>query len=199
MVLYSFNLNRKKTKIVLMLKKLSLIFSCTFDGALCCHISSKYIHNCLLKKFYHITCDNEDDPYTINAVIMGRRTWESLEVPIKNRINIIVTSNRHATSGYDNVIFVHSIIAAITYCNYNQYIKNIYVIGGASILNDILQTKMYHKIIDKVFVSVIFECCEATDHIDLNALYLNFDWKKDERYLRYSQKRIFASYICNPK
>lgn len=70
------------------------------------------------------------------AVIMGRRTWESLPVayrPLKGRFNVVVT--RSALVGPDAV--VGSIDAAIAACAAGNYTR-IYGIGGAGIYKAML-------------------------------------------------------------
>jgi len=70
------------------------------------------------------------------AVIMGRRTWESLPEayrPLKGRFNVVVT--RSDLSGPDAV--VGSIEDAIAACTVAQYTR-IYGIGGAGIYKSLL-------------------------------------------------------------
>jgi dihydrofolate reductase len=67
---------------------------------------------------------------TRHAVIMGRRTWDSLPVkfrPLPQRLNIVVT--RDAAFRADGAMVVHSLPAAIAAAGNNQA----FVIGGAEI------------------------------------------------------------------
>ncbi len=67
------------------------------------------------------------------AVIMGRNTWDSLPVkPLKNRLNIVVSSNPQAAERV-----VPSIAAAIALARAEGYMR-IYGIGGAGIYKGML-------------------------------------------------------------
>ena len=67
------------------------------------------------------------------AVIMGRNTWDSLPFkPLKNRLNIVVSSNLDAAE-----IVVPSIEAAIALAREEGYVR-IYGIGGAGIYKGML-------------------------------------------------------------
>ncbi len=68
------------------------------------------------------------------AIIMGRNTWESLPVkPLKNRLNIVVSSNPAAA---DTV--VASIEEAVALARREGYAR-IYGIGGAGIYKGMLE------------------------------------------------------------
>ena len=77
-----------------------------------------------LKYFKNITTYKGDFNDQINIVIMGRNTFESIPdkfKPLKNRINIVLTSGNF---NYDGVIFKKSLNEAIKYCKSLSY-KNI--------------------------------------------------------------------------
>jgi dihydrofolate reductase/thymidylate synthase len=86
---------------------------------------------------------NNDTPGLLNAVVMGRKTWDSLPIavqPLPNRINVIITSNKDAVSWKKNgakeihegntVIFVNSYEDAIKWADSSDKIAKISVIGG---------------------------------------------------------------------
>lgn len=82
------------------------------------------------------------DPTMRNAVIMGRKTWESIPVkmrPLGDRLNVVISANPHAKAEYaisDDVIVASSLEDALrTLCQpeYLETIESVYVIGGASI------------------------------------------------------------------
>ena len=69
-----------------------------------------------------------------NAVVMGRKTWESKEVaqrPLPRRLNIVIS--RKGIAPVDGVISVSSIDAALAAAAAQPDIANIYVVGGAEI------------------------------------------------------------------
>ena len=73
---------------------------------------------------------------TLNgAVIMGRRTWESLpRKPLKNRLNIVVSRLYHPDE--EGVIWFTTLDSAMVYAMRHRYY--IYVIGGADIFKQSL-------------------------------------------------------------
>lgn len=94
------------------------------DGGLMFHIAND------LKNFKRITMGN--------AVVMGRKTFESLpnSAPLEGRVNIIVTSdeNYNIDSSFKDTYIVHSPEEAIElYENLFEEKMDMYVIGGESI------------------------------------------------------------------
>ena len=77
-----------------------------------------------------------------SVVIMGRKTLFSFKdrMPLKNRINVVFTTNESLRSEYvnvDNIYFVKNIDALNKVLNkYNN--KKVFVIGGASIYEKLL-------------------------------------------------------------
>jgi dihydrofolate reductase len=70
---------------------------------------------------------------TGGAVIMGRRTWESLPFkPLKNRLNVVVSRDKDLTK---NV--VSSVADALEVCREAGY-HRVYGIGGETIYRDLL-------------------------------------------------------------
>ncbi len=64
-----------------------------------------------------------------NAVVMGRHTWETLGSPLKDRMNIVLSSQTDGASGkavtLPNVRSVLTLAGALT--------RDLYVIGGAKV------------------------------------------------------------------
>ena len=71
-----------------------------------------------------------------NAVVMGRKTWESKEVagrPLPNRLNVVVT--RGALAAPDGVVVAHSLDEALTVGG----VESIFVVGGAVLIQDAIE------------------------------------------------------------
>lgn len=72
------------------------------------------------------------------AVIMGRRTFESLSFPLRNRLNIVLTRQR---GHFEDVIVVNSLEKALRrakqHCNTNKF-DECFVIGGAIVYEEAL-------------------------------------------------------------
>jgi dihydrofolate reductase len=99
------------------------------DNELLWHISED------LKRFKRLTSGN--------AVIMGKRTWESLpKKPLANRKNIVLTDNPHET--IDNAITAYSIEDSLSKCTPGE---EIFIIGGGSIY------RQFMPIADRLFIT----------------------------------------------
>ncbi|MHB1688162.1 MAG: dihydrofolate reductase [Ignavibacteriaceae bacterium] len=65
-------------------------------------------------------------------IIMGRKTFETLGKPLKNRLNIVLTRNRNINFAFTEIIIFDSLQIAYKFCESKSYEK-IFVIGGAEI------------------------------------------------------------------
>jgi dihydrofolate reductase len=66
------------------------------------------------------------------AIIMGRKTFETLGKPLMERENIIVTKNKNYKVNFDDVKIFYSLEESIDYCKKKNYDK-IFIIGGGEI------------------------------------------------------------------
>ena len=77
------------------------------------------------------TTTTTQDPTKQNAVIMGRKTWESLKgKPLKNRINICLSKSPQL------IPWSTTMEAAIKYANTNPIIEKIFIIGGERVYQE---------------------------------------------------------------
>ncbi|WP_139995060.1 dihydrofolate reductase [Kurthia sp. Dielmo] len=74
---------------------------------------------------------------TNGVVIMGRKTFESLNKPLPNRMNVIVTHNRLYNVNQPNCIVFNSLMQALDYARREsivvRYPKGTFIIGGGEI------------------------------------------------------------------
>lgn len=84
---------------------------------------------------------------TSNVVIMGRKTYESIGKPLKDRINIVIS--RSDNKDEENLIWVHSLEEAMKKAK--EYEKDTYIIGGGSIYKEALEK----DIVDKIYLTRI--------------------------------------------
>ncbi len=109
-----------------------------------------------MKYFKEITTKVEDETKK-NAVIMGRKTYDSIPSkfkPLPNRLNIVLTRNKDYNNSFDdNLEITNSFEKALEIANKNEYIENIFVIGGGEIYNTALQ----HESCSKIYVTKIFD------------------------------------------
>jgi dihydrofolate reductase len=70
-----------------------------------------------------------------NAIVMGRKTWESKEVagkPLPNRLNVVVSHGELAVPG--GVVLAHSIDQALVV----DGVESIFVVGGAGLIQAVI-------------------------------------------------------------
>lgn len=106
-------------------------------------------------KYFQMQTTSTHNKDKINAIIMGRFTWESLPKPLPNRINIIITSKQ----GIDDktIKYVSSLDEALTYCYSSTYIDNIFVIGGQQVFEAAMKRPDCREILLTV-IDKSFEC-----------------------------------------
>lgn len=93
-----------------------------------------------LKFFKDVTLQTSNSD-KLNAVIMGRKTWESIPLkfrPLPGRLNIVLTRSRDFDAGdLDKVKGCDSMDSALrllAMCPYDLSIEKVFVIGGGQIL-----------------------------------------------------------------
>ncbi|XP_022657529.1 dihydrofolate reductase-like isoform X2 [Varroa jacobsoni] len=117
-----------------------------------------------MKHFARVTT-NTTDPDKCNAVVMGRRTWESIPEnrrPLPRRINIVISSGLCQESVPEGVKVAKSFdealeIAGTGCCKGQSRVERIFVIGGTQVYVD----AMRHPAMDTVYLTEVlgqFEC-----------------------------------------
>jgi dihydrofolate reductase len=134
-----------------------------------------------LKRFYKITKNN--------IVVMGRKTFESIGSPLKNRINIVITRRYDKIKVDTNLYFTNienfdNLIEEI-----NKDNKKIIIIGGASIY------KLFLPKCNIVNITMIYKdyegdtmfCIDKNNYmlIEESELYYSLDENCNYKYLIY--------------
>lgn len=72
------------------------------------------------------------------ALIMGRKTFESVGHPLPHRLNVVVTRNKDFRSEAPNVAVQPDLKSAIEFCRskVSQYGDEIFIIGGGEIFKE---------------------------------------------------------------
>jgi len=91
-----------------------------------------------LKQFAKITKGNGN-----NAVIMGRKTYESIGRQLPRRYNIILSRNKIFNGSATQT--VKSLENAIEICKERNF-DEVFIIGGQSVYEEALNKKLVHKI-----------------------------------------------------
>jgi dihydrofolate reductase len=93
-----------------------------------------------------------------NAIVMGRKTWDSLNnKPLKNRLNFVISRNETEVNninllGFNNVKAFTSIDELLNYVDY-KFLSELWIIGGSQIYNEFI--KNYSSIIDNCVITYI--------------------------------------------
>jgi len=68
-------------------------------------------------------------------VIMGRKTFVSMQTPLPGRLNIVLTRDHNWSPGVENVVVVHDLTAglAVAKTDADQGVGEVMIIGGAQI------------------------------------------------------------------
>jgi dihydrofolate reductase len=125
-----------------------------------------------------------------NAIIMGYETWKSLPYkPLKNRINIILTSKKNVIQETDNIKTFDDFDKALEFCEDNVYIDKVFIIGGSSLYNLCLNNAKYFNQIDKIHLSVIYQKYICDTYINLKQIL------KLHKYYDINNVRFYKEFI----
>ena len=112
-----------------------------------------------LKHFFRLTLGK--------PVVMGRRTYETVGEPLKNRINIVLTRNR----GYraEGCVVVNSVEEALDVV---QTHEEVMICGGAPIYAQFLPRA------ERIYMTLVHHCFEGNTYFPAFNLE---DWHEDKR------------------
>lgn len=105
---------------------------------------------------------------TGHAVIMGRKTFESLPHPLPNRQNIILTTDSEAV--YAGCFVCRSMEAALTLCEPET---EVFIIGGAQVYGQAIDWA------DKMYITRIHHCFD-----DATTFFPEVNWNQWEEVER---------------
>lgn len=91
-----------------------------------------------------------------NSVIMGRKTYESIGKPLKNRKNIVLTNSKQIK----DVVCVNNIEDAIKEANVGE----IFIIGGSNVYEQFLNKNL----INKIYITEIHDEYEGDSYFTFN-------------------------------
>ncbi|MCP4523500.1 MAG: dihydrofolate reductase [Candidatus Gracilibacteria bacterium] len=89
--------------------------------------------------FFQKTTVITQNPDKINAVIMGRKTWDSIPSkykPLPGRLNFVLTRNENSNSS--DAIFGNSLDEIFSIISLNPSIEKVFIIGGSYLYNEVL-------------------------------------------------------------
>ena len=97
---------------------------------------------------YRITT-HTSDPDKMNALLMGRKTWDSIPVerrPLAKRINIILS--RTSGGGKDGELFFSDLDSVLDFLDRTDSIETCYIFGGAHIYEECLSRGIVDEVIE---------------------------------------------------
>jgi dihydrofolate reductase/thymidylate synthase len=118
----------------------SIIVASTKNGGIGMNNSIPWKLPTDLQFFRNVTTKTDHDTM-INAVIMGKFTWQSLpRKPLPNRINVILSHKNDIQSSHQlGVISAYSLDNALEKLSQIHNINKIYVIGGEKLYNEAIK------------------------------------------------------------
>ncbi|VVB08492.1 unnamed protein product [Arabis nemorensis] len=149
-------------------------------------------------QFFQDVTTRTSDPMKRNAIIMGRKTWESnpLEVrPIPGRLNVVLTNSGSLNIATDENVFVccsmESALELLATAPYSLSIEKVFVIGGGDLLRHYMNAPSCDAI-HLTEIDIIMPCDAFAPRVD-TSLYRS--WYSSlpvvENGIRYS----FNTYI----
>jgi len=112
-------------------------------------------------KFFKELTTRVQDPKKKNAVVMGRKTWESIPRryrPLPARLNVVLSNTLYFDPECYSVSDVYSMgdfQAIIDDCRLNPKIETIYICGGSQVYE---QAFKYARYLHITLVNTHFEC-----------------------------------------
>lgn len=144
-----------------------------------------------LKNFKEITTNTLDDS-KINAVVMWRKTWDSIPEkfrPFKNRKNIIISSSIKVED--KNIKIFSKVEDAIYMLKNDDNIETIYIIWWAMIYDYVIK----NKLIDELYLTFIPKKHNCDTFVSIN--FDEFSQYFSENINVWSNKYLFKKYKIN--
>jgi dihydrofolate reductase len=116
-----------------------------------------------------------------HAVIMGRKTFESIGKPLPNRINIVIS--RSKTYHAEGCFIANNLEKALEIAKEQSNEEEVFVIGGEQIY------KLAEKIANKLYLTKVNASLEGDAFFDMNS-YLKWQIIAEQDYLK-SEKNEF--------
>lgn len=136
----------------------------------------------------------------INAIIMGRKTWESLpKHPLPKRLNIVVsttyTNQSPICQGNDMVVCVSSLDEALHVAYHRSNINHCWVIGGSRLYEEALCHSHCHSV-HVTYVLQEVQCDTFFPLEDLNQLF-QVTWQSKDTITENGMSCTFTNYRRN--
>jgi len=131
--------------------------------------------------FFKKTTSTTQDPSKRNAVVMGRKTWESIPPkfrPLKGRFNVVLTRDPAAhpelVEGKD-VAVCTSIPKALARIGSYDDVERVFVIGGGGVYNEALKSDG----LEKIYLTKVDQDIECDTFFKFDASQFKQDWESE--------------------
>ena len=98
------------------------------------------------------------DPSKVNAVIMGRATYQSLGKPLANRVNVVLSRNS-SIYPVEEIFYSCSFNDAVELLGRMTNVENIFVIGGESVYKQAL----IHPKCRRIYLNLVHVACDLSE------------------------------------
>jgi dihydrofolate reductase/thymidylate synthase len=142
-----------------------------------------------MKHFKKITTNCPEDK--INAVIMGRKTFDSIGKILPGRINIILSREKHDSTADTGIIFTDAFDKIPEICSKIPNLNDIFIIGGAQIYKHYLENTVLYNI-NKIYLTQIngdYECDVKFTYIPPNFIINEYKQFDDGYFITYQQQQ----------
>uniref|UniRef100_A0A1B6C1W0 dihydrofolate reductase n=1 Tax=Clastoptera arizonana TaxID=38151 RepID=A0A1B6C1W0_9HEMI len=100
---------------------------------------------------YFLSMTTKPRPGKQNAVIIGRKTWETMDLltskPFLNSLNIILTNqNLTEAKNYENTVVAKSVDAIIKILENEANIDEVWVLGGSETYFTLMKSPYFHRL-----------------------------------------------------
>jgi dihydrofolate reductase/thymidylate synthase len=107
--------------------------------------------------FFKEITSSVSDSTKMNAVIMGRRTFESLPKPLPNRLNVVLSKG--SISLCDSVVFSNDFNKVLNNLEIDPNIETIFVIGGENVYKQAIN----HPKCEKIYLNEVHVVCDLSE------------------------------------
>lgn len=122
-------------------------------------------------KYFARMTKTVQDPKKKNAVIMGRKTWESIPEkfrPLKDRLNVVLSRQTAFSLNNPNTIVCASLPDALKHLAQKEdELETLWLIGGHSLYSEAMEKRL----VDRIYLTEIqgrFECDTFFPEINTN-------------------------------
>ncbi|GAA0184631.1 methyltransferase [Lithospermum erythrorhizon] len=149
-------------------------------------------------KFFKAITATTSDPGKKNAIVMGRKTWESVPLklrPLPGRLNVVLTrSGSFEVATNENLVLCGNLQNALKLLAeppYNSSIEKVFIIGGGQILRESLNAPECDAI-HLTEIETNFDCDTFIPPIDLSVFK---PWYSSAPVVENNIRYCFATYV----